>query len=78
MFSHTGPIYQLQPKEIQAIIVELQNLSKKLLDDYVSALETSILSCFFKTPYIASRRSLFFSDLKLGLWIRQEGMGTTR
>uniref|UniRef100_A0A8C4M0D0 Interleukin-31 n=1 Tax=Equus asinus asinus TaxID=83772 RepID=A0A8C4M0D0_EQUAS len=49
MLSHTGPIYQLQPKEIQAIIVELQNLSKKLLDDYVSALETSILSCFFKT-----------------------------
>uniref|UniRef100_A0A9L0K1J7 Interleukin-31 n=1 Tax=Equus asinus TaxID=9793 RepID=A0A9L0K1J7_EQUAS len=52
MLSHTGPIYQLQPKEIQAIIVELQNLSKKLLDDYlnkekgVQKFDSDLPSCF--------------------------------
>ncbi|XP_008575687.1 PREDICTED: interleukin-31 [Galeopterus variegatus] len=33
--SHLSPIPPLQPSEVQKIIVELQSLSKQLLDDYV-------------------------------------------
>ena len=68
----------LGPDKQQAIIKELRSSFEKLLNDYVSALEISFPSHFFKMPSIAPRRSLLFSDQKLGLWIHQEGLGTAR
>lgn len=73
--SHTAPTHRLPPSDVRKIILELQPLSKGLLEDYVSALQISLLGHFFKMPSVAPRRSLLFSDLKLELWIPQKGTG---
>lgn len=73
--SHMAPTHQLPPSDVRKIILELQPLSRGLLEDYVSALQISFPSHFFKMPSIAPRRSQLFLDLKLGLWIHQEGKG---
>lgn len=59
--SHMVLTHRLSPRDVRKIILELQPLSKKLLQDYVSALQI-FLSHFFKMHPIVPKRSLLFID----------------
>lgn len=72
--SHAAPAQQLQPRDVRKIILELQHLSKGLLEDYVSVLQNSSLGHFFKMPSVAPRRTLLFSDPKLGMGTTSQAM----